>query len=797
MEIENMPSSKCLPLKAISSEAVGGKAKGLSHLMHLGLSVPDGFVIMGATKEGLPADLSKYYEPFKKDRLAVRSSALSEDAEDTSFAGQYDTLLNVEGYKGLEEAVLTCLNSLETDRALAYQKSHHRQKETHMSVVVQKMVDAKSAGVLFTADPVTGRKDLIVIDSIRGLGERLVSGLEEPDHHVYSKNGELITKKIAKENQILHKEQLELLIKEALMVEKAKGMPLDMEWAFDKNGKLFWLQARPITTLKGDPTELDTIPGLDSDVHTTCNVGEILPGPITPLTFSFVIGAMEIGMQRQHMAVGLMDKESKEHVICGQRLGHLFLNLTKTCEIGANILGASIENTCLALCGRPIPQVKLAAKIPFYKKVIGSYKFFRYILSGASYLERMEDLTKNLHLPLSENAENLYQQIHQNFKTYADIFDCHVTVTSQAGFYEPILMQILSKGKTIKDEHHAQLASWLSGAEDVESADIACGLERILDKLEAIPHEENPFLELEDKKALSWLESRASCEAEKEFSDYLKRHGHRALRELELRQEEWQKDPLPIVRSLQNAFSARNKGLGTRISADKKDLKTAPPLLRFFIKKIHQAIRRRERSKSLLIKSTVIFKKGYRALARLLVEEGKIPEKDCIFFLTHKEVGMMVRGEDVNRLSQKALERRQVLEQQKNLTLSDIFIGNKEPTLQKEQIDIKEGTLKGTPANCGVIVGKARVVTRLEDARHIEPGEILITTVTDVGWTPYFSLISGLAADIGSSVSHGAVVAREYGLPAVVGLKTATLAFKTGDIVELDGSRGTLSLKVT
>lgn len=779
----------CVPLRKISGQQVGGKAKGLTELMHLGLNVPDGFVVTGASKGHLPSELPEFYKLLKNQTVAVRSSAMGEDAADASFAGQYDTLLNVDGLTALESAIESCLGSLSSQRAGAY-RADQAKAEDSMAVVVQEMVDARAAGVLFTANPVSGRRDSMVIDAVLGLGEALVSGVKTPDHYEVSPTGELLGVKLVGNKAILSDEEISQLVKESLKAAKAAGMPLDLEWAIGHDGQIYWLQARPITTLGADPAELDWVPGHIEDTYTTYNVGEILPGAITPLTFSTVIRAMDVGMQRQHIAFGIQDQERPENTIAGMRLGHLFINLTKICEIGSNVAGASKEKICVSLCGRDIESVAPRTDASSIGQAINGFRFFHYVLQGKKYLAKMEKLVADREFNLKLGAKRLYAEISDCRSEYDDVFDCHMVVTSAAGLYEPIIMETLARSGDSHEEHHAKLASWLAGTKDVESADIAAGFERIMGHLIQLP-KRSDFTRKSPENAVKFLLNGRSAELTNEFKSYLEKHGHRALRELELRQKEWAADPSTLVKSLQSTLKAYDK-LKELPKPQEEDAAKVPLHLRFLVHKTKEAVRRRERSKSLLIAYTVKFKQAYRRLGALLGKSGLLADEDALFFLTHEEIGRLIQGEPA--LAQRALERRQAFQYQEGIKLPEVFVGKPEPKVYKATATSEQKLLEGTPANCGRIVGPARVVTKLEDAEKIEPGEILVTTVTDVGWTPYFSLISGLAADVGSSISHGAVVAREYGLPAVVNLGHATKVFDTGDMVVLDGTKGTIRL---
>ncbi|TNF60334.1 MAG: pyruvate, water dikinase, partial [Deltaproteobacteria bacterium] len=193
-----------------------------------------------------------------------------------------------------------------------------------------------------------------------------------------------------------------------------------------------------------------------------------------------------------------------------------------------------------------------------------------------------------------------------------------------------------------------------------------------------------------------------------------------------------------------------------------------------------------------LVAVTTEFKHAYRTLGSRMAEEGLLPDQDAVFFLTHQELGELLRGR--RELAELAVSRRRVIDYQMPLHFPQVFSDRPEP-LRLEPIEGEDGGLVGKPVSRGKVTGRARVVETLVEAAELQAGEILIAPITDVGWTPYFSLIAGLATDVGSAVSHGAVVAREYGLPAVVNLRVATSRFQTGDLVTLDGDHGTLKLE--
>jgi pyruvate,water dikinase len=205
----------------------------------------------------------------------------------------------------------------------------------------------------------------------------------------------------------------------------------------------------------------------------------------------------------------------------------------------------------------------------------------------------------------------------------------------------------------------------------------------------------------------------------------------------------------------------------------------------------HAAVRNRERAKSLLVGLTAEFKAAYRGLAKQLVEEGRLSDPDSVYFLFHEELEEIASAASGHPLKRAATQRREVLAYQETLQFPDVGVGLPQPE-PLAIISTNERTVVGKPVSRGRVEGLVRVVLTLDEAEALEPGEILVAPITDVGWTPYFAIIGGLVTDVGSAVSHGAVVAREFGLPAVLNTRDGTRILRTGERVVLDGDRGTV-----
>jgi len=295
--------------------------------------------------------------------------------------------------------------------------------------------------------------------------------------------------------------------------------------------------------------------------------------------------------------------------------------------------------------------------------------------------------------------------------------------------------------------------------------------------------------------AASWLAGQPSGDAGEAYTRFLERHGHRAYREADLRQPSWRDQPAPLIASMQAAVASRRsqpRPAHDRARSGETALHGRVP--EWLVRYARSTVRNRERSKSMMIAVVDQLKVAYRRLAAQLVGEGLLDDEDLLYFLTHREIGRLLDGDDPS-LRRKALARRRAFPALQALEFEDIHVGPPRPIDRSDGEALEVGQLiQGRPASQGTAEGTARVVRTLDEVAGIEAGDILVAPVTDVGWTPYFGLIGGLATDVGSPISHGAVVAREYGLPAVVNLRRATRVVKTGDRVVLDGTRGTLRI---
>ena len=777
-------------LTEITDASAGGKAYGLARLLAMGLPVPPAFVLRNACADAFSDRLDQAYRDLGKEAVAVRSSALGEDGTDASFAGQYDTVLNVRGSEELRAAIQRCVASVSNERARSYLQDQTGSDTATMNIVVQAMVNARTAGVVFTADPVSARRDLLVIDAVAGLGEALVSGEATPDHYGVHRSGSIVRRQLTAATPLLSDEEILLIAKGARAAAAHEGQPLDLEWAIDQDGTLYWLQARPITTLPEDLNEFDTVLPRPDDVLTISNVSEMMPGAVCPLTGSFTGWGIDYGLQHMQVIVGARPSIDKDWQVTAWAYGHLLLNMSGSAVMSSAVLGSTVEQTGQALCGRIIPELKAFPPQPFLRRMINTGKLLVYCLRAPAVVDRFGEELDAFVIHNQTDSKLMWRELEEKSEFFDHSMAVHIQSSALSGFLCTIVENMVSsKSNDSTSEEQGEAVRLLAGATGVESAVMLEQLDSLIDRVVERPEAQEAFQQATAADALSWLRNEPALAPI--FATFLSDNGHRGYRELCMRDPAWRDDPSPLIQSMQASVHARfvTGGRKPLVTAD-IDLSSLSRGLRWVLPKAHNAIRRREHTKSQLVEVAHRFKSAFRHLGKLLQEEGTLPDADLVNFFSVKELpGFVARPEPA--AVDRAIARREALIYQQQFEFPEISVGLPQP-MEARPSTITDGVLQGRPASRGIVEGIARVAITLAEAAKLQPGEILITPITDIGWTPYFSLIGGLVTDLGSSVSHGAVIAREYGLPCIVNSREGTRFLQTGDRVRLDGDKGTV-----
>ena len=790
-------------IQEITDENIGGKARGLKILKDLGLSVPEAFVLIHPELQSLDDGLlTKNIALLGDGPKAVRSSAVSEDGVNASFAGQFETYLHLNGYGEIREAVVKCIEATTSHRVREYATNLSEDADLRISVILQNMVDAIIAGVVFSADPVTGRRDQIVINAVKGHGEDLVSGIKDAFHYKVYRSGSNIQSQVEKQGDLLSEDHIKEILDASKKAEAHLGYPVDMEWAIDREGKLQWLQVRPVTTLpEVHFNELDTIIGESTDTWTLGNIGEMMPGVVTPLTYSVSFHAVDYGMTVWAEAAGAYKlKNYKEFRYIQMFYNRLFINMTNMMDYPRNVWMNKAENVQFALIGKviDIPDIKFESNFPV--RVMHFIKQMISLSWTKKNVKRLLYLANNFKVVLTGDIDKDYKALDDAREVLKEAFGHHIIASSQSGTLYSALMGILTANNRLPDAHDHHIATLLlTDIPDIESADAVKSLERFASLIQSEKRFAGIFTSATSEEALRLLTHDSPPEVNRTYKAFLERHGHRCVREAELHEIPWEENPLQLVQMLQTRVRSGAR-VHTHETVSKKSqeiLSSLKPLQRLIINSIlssaRLAVSRREITKSASIKVLHKLRVAWQKYAELLVQEGLLNDTDQVYYLTHEEIGKMIIDYSPSWRA-KANKRREQLPLTSSLQFNEVCRGTPEPLETEEKIIILDGQLKGIPVSSGEIQAKVRIVNTLDEAALLQPGEIMVASFTDIGWTPYFSIVSGLITEIGSPLSHGAVVAREYGIPAVVGAKGAKKFLKDGDTVRLDGNKGIVEI---
>ncbi|XP_076364224.1 rifampicin phosphotransferase-like [Tachypleus tridentatus] len=808
-------------------------------------------VMSNVSKTKIPGNVSEMIKEklhlifgrnLDKLRFAVRSSASGEDSDELSAAGQNETFLGVKGIDQILEAVSKCWASQFSYTAVEYKRQNGQLLNSPMAVIIQEMIPADVAGVMFTCDPVTSDPSVITITANYGLGETVVSGFAEPDtiflDRDYTDKVTYRFVKIGKKNicalvdtdgeikkvspnkdtsQPCISEYTALALGEVgILVEKVFSCPRDIEWALF-NEEICLLQSRPVTSSHIE-TEVELTHDMDTHLRSEyeylskANIGEVMPGAMSPLGISVLMYNFETSFKKMFHNFGFPKELLSFYCVKGFvcKYNHVFFNMIDNPFFLEE--SAIAESYQIALFGRLLQDNELKNRIKERHSIIDmslSVKLRQLFFMGkdlfnAKYvLKKAQKENGNIQLSLNQNeAEVMYKLIGQHLISFTnEPIRSHNSCSVNSMLWNSLLLKLLvSAEKEWNDKVFSDFGYLLSTCTNVESADVPVTLRKLaLVISDEIQKEE--FLSMTPETALRWLTINQST-AGQAFRDFLHRHGHRCVKEFDVNSIPWGADPKPLVKNIQSLIGQISHEVTEKneISFERAISKLQVSLswwqkwmLRFLLPRVRNGVRLREASKSFLIKAFNVFRQAYDHLATLMVNEGRLPDPRLLFFLTHEEIGQLLQTRSA-KLVAKAVRRRRIFPKLDSLCFSEITRGIPRPVekTSKKEHSSSSTFIKGTPVNNGIIRGPARVVISLKNASEIQAGDILITYCTDIGWSPYFPLLSGVATELGGLISHGAVVAREYGLPCVVGLHGATSFFKSGEIVKLDGSSGKL-----
>ena len=749
---------------------------------------------------------------------AVRSSATAEDLPTASFAGQQDTYLNVVGPAAILQHVSRCWASLFTERAVTYRlRNGFDQRKVHMAVVVQRMVFPDAAGILFTADPVTGNRKVAAVDASFGLGEALVSGLVNPD--VFKvRDGEVVDRTVAAKRLAIHAlpgggtsevtidprrqeepaltdEQVVRLVGLGRRIEAHFGRPQDIEWCLVDDGFQI-VQSRPITTLFPIPASGDA----ENHVYLSVGHQQMMTGAMKPLGVSMW----------QLTAMAPMHEAG----------GRLFVDVTRQLASSAGRAGV------LEMMGRSDPLYRDALETvldrgDFVPTVPDESPAGPPVRGASTPIETDPAIVTELIERSQTSTEALRREIRTKtgpalFDFLLEAFQEHKRVLS-----DPLSIQAIMAGMEATWWLNDQLREWLGeknaadtltlSAPDNITSEMGLALLDVADAIRPHPRVVEFLRGVEDEGFLDELPKLAGgTEARDAIEGYLDRYGMRCAGEIDITRPRWSERPTTLVplildniKLFEPGAAGRRFEQGRREAEQKRQdvlerLRALPDGERKageterMIDRVRTFIGYREYPKYNIVSRYFVYKRALLEEAERLVRAGVLAEREDSFYLTFQELHDVARTDRVD--DQLIQRRKEAFRSYVALTPPRVLTSDGEAiTGAYRRDDVPAGALVGLPVSAGTIEGRARVILDMARA-DIEAGDILVTAYTDPSWSPLFVAIAGLVTEVGGLMTHGAVIAREYGLPAVVGVVDATRLITDGQRIRVHGTDGYIEI---
>lgn len=796
----------------------------------------------GALSPDLATALCQAYAGLGRPAVAVRSSATAEDLPEMSFAGQQDTYLNVVGDEALLEAIVNCWSSLWTARAIGYRaRNDIPQEDLALAVVVQEMVPSEASGVLFTANPLNGKRTEMVIEATLGLGEALVSGQVEPDHYlVEASSGHFLDKTLGAKALVIRSQTGGGTIAQAedaagcqalpdAAIEKLVGLgrqvtefldaPQDVEWGW-AGGQLYLLQSRPITSLFPLPAGLAPEP-----LQVLLSFGAVqgLLGPMTPLgqdaARSIFAGAGKLFDYRLTWQTQNTISSAAQRLFINftglvrhRTLRRVFRLFLEAAEPGASQAMAPLWDDPRLQPTEGMNLHMLRRIVPFFGPILvrlihsllqpdaSRTRFQRQLEARmAAFETRMGSKTT-----LPERVALIQETLDTAFCFLLPRF----IPRFGAGMISLVMLNRLAASLPGKDHDVLVMTRGLPHNVTTEM-DLALweAAERIKTDSEAALH----FQQAEAQAlAADYLADGLSEKAQAAVAEFLRRYGMRGLGEIDLGRPRWREEPTPIMQVLQSYLQIKDadqapdatfaRGSAAAQAAiqhlresvqQTKGGRIKARLVRWAGKRLQALGGLRESPKFWAVRMMGVARAALLERGQELAEKGVLTRPDDLFFLHLDDLEALAAGQERDwialvRERRQTYAREQRRQQIPRLLLSDgqaFYEGVTAPAEEKANV------LTGSPVSPGVTEGVVHVILDPHGAQ-LAPGEILVCPGTDPAWTPLFLVAGGLIMEVGGLMTHGSVVAREYGIPAVVGVSQATSRLKTGQRVQVDGTTG-------
>ncbi len=779
-------------------EDVGGKAASLSDLIGAGMPVPEGFVISASVYDMclshclsaedkyscmrdcyLPPDvvdeILSAYESLGDVPLAVRSSATAEDMESAAFAGQYDTIVGVRGKEALIDAIRQVMASVWTPRAIDYrQKRNIPHEKVRMAVIVQRLLSADVSGVMFTANPINGRRNEFVIDVVKGLGERLVGGEATPTHYVVSCISYMCRKKevsIGEDNVILPTSKLMRLVLYGKAIEEHFGRPQDIEWAVER-GKIYILQSRPITRIPMAQKDIGFLKrGLLGIIM------ELMPHRPYPVDLDWMRMVFREGVLKAFASMGVRMPFNMDDVVRSKDGVPIMINpyLLTTSQ---GIVDFFFSPSLLSI------PVKTAKMLSLYDASVWEKDELH-----TRIWDLYERLKKGCSHSCNRRERLLYVRDVFSISRYAGLLRSRYLASAATSV---ALVYALLKQMGREDLFHDLVFTCLDTVITQSNRE----MEHLADMIRDNPYMLSVFQEYEGEALLHriFADEKMKTFADA-FSQFLDKWGSRNVGGVIFLSDGTWKDsptvPLAIIRDMAiGEVKGQEKDACTRYREALNQVYANPLMqkerMRQIFKKALDRARMfhpiRENTRFYIILGGHLIMDMMRDIGRHLARTHLIDDPDDIKFLRITEVGM-----DDRKMAEVIRRRKSMWWRLKDVPFIPLSVVHSPVNGDDEDV-----LVRGIPAGGGKSRGRVCVIMSEEEFHKMEKGCILVAPYTSPSWTPLFALASGVVVDTGGPLSHAAIVAREYGIPAVMGTGNGTKVLRDGMLVEVDGDTGSV-----
>ena len=762
---------------------------------------------------------------------AVRSSATAEDLQTASFAGQHDTYLNIIGFDRIVKYISKCWASLFTDRAVIYRiLNGFDHRKVCIAVLVQEMVFSDSSGIMFTADPITSNRKVVSIDASFGLGEALVSGLVNSDNYKVC-DGKIIDKEIASKNmgiyakqdggtekitisddlknkQTLTDHQILELERVARKIEAYFSYPQDIEWCI-LNGSIYILQSRPITTLY----PLADIKNEEKRVFVSSGHMQMMTAPIKPLGmffFNSVISAppsQEIG-GRHYIDV--------THDLASP-IGRIIA--TKLLTVIGDTL---ITNSVLKI----VSDKQLIKKLPKGKEKVFNLQNNSGALSimlhaYKAYKENNSDIIRKLINEEEKSIEKMKAEIQNLSGDEVFTYIAQDHDNRRVKLMKPPNAGVITAVMLSTNWFNSKIKKWLGeeNAADTIIMSIPNSVTTdtgfsLIDVADVVRNYPEVIDYLNDPRDQTFFEDISKLDGGKLVCDsikgYLRKYGMRCSGDIDITVPRWSEKPTDLIPLILNNIKNFEPGASAlkyeqgkaqsekRIQELVSQVEKLPrgkkkaKKIRRMASLIRNYIGYREYPKFSYMKRYLIYKEAMLKEADNLLQSGVLNEVEDIYYLHFDELRAVVNGKKLD--DQLISERKKDYEEFEKLTPPRVMTSDGEIiTGEYDRDNLPENALPGLAVSTGIVEGRARIVKNIKDA-SLSEGDILVAEFTDPSWTPAFVSIKGLVTEVGGLMTHGAVIAREFGLPAVVSVRDATTLIKDGQLIRLNGNEGYIEI---